>query len=252
MEAKGLHIKQVKKMNQKKQSAQSMRPMEETGMEAKQPIKEAKEKMSAFSMMEMSIRPAKYSASPDPSLQFVFAMFALMSWVSVNIKMTPDASFVMGILQISLGVAAFTGSRMNLRRGDPHGNINLILSVILGFAAGLTTIARVITNLTIPNYTFHPWVLSMILLAGGLYMLCFLPLLSEQPAYIWCEHLFVCLGFLCTGISDLLMIPVLKVIGSWLLFVFAVLALYQGVSQMYAIHGRRIPQGRKMPFRKNR
>lgn len=202
----------------------------------------------ADDMMAMSVRPASYSASPDPALQFVFAMFALMTWLSTLIDMTPDASFVMGVLQLSLGIAAFTGSRMNLRRGDPHGNINLVLSVILGFAAGLTTIARVFTKLTMPHAMFHPWILSVILIAGGLYMLCFLPLLARMPAYIWCEHLAVCLGFLCNGFSDLLAVPALKTVGAWLLFVFALLALYQGVSQMYALHGIHIAQGPKMPF----
>ncbi|WP_301206626.1 hypothetical protein, partial [uncultured Allobaculum sp.] len=53
-------------------------------------------------------------ASPDPALQFVFAMFATLTWLSKIVTITPDARLVMGVLQLSLGVAAFTGSRMNL------------------------------------------------------------------------------------------------------------------------------------------
>lgn len=204
------------------------------------------------SMTSMSTKPDKparpYCVSPDPALQFVFAMFALMSWLSAMIKMEPDALMVMGFLQLSFGIAAFTGSRMNLLRMDPHGNINLILSVILGFAGGLTQIARAFVMAGHMEAAFHSWMYSVILLAGGLYMLCFLPLMNKAPAYIWLEHLFVCCGFVLMGLSDILQMPALKMIGVWALFIFALLALYQGISEMYAICGRSIPQGPAMPF----
>ncbi len=189
-----------------------------------------------------------YCVSPDPALQFVFAMFALMTWLGTIVPLQPDAMFVTGFLQLSLGIAAFTGSRMNLRRQDPHGNINLILSVILGFAGGLTQIAKAYVMMNGLETTFHSWMLSTILLVGGLYMLCFLPLLKEAPAYVFCEHACVCTGFICMGIADILSVALLKHIGVWFLFVFAILALYQGVSEMYALHGKKIWQGPKMPF----
>ncbi len=189
-----------------------------------------------------------YCVSPDPALQFVFAMFALMTWLGAIVKVQPDAMFVTGFLQLSLGIAAFTGSRMNLRRQDPHGNINLILSVILGFAGGLTQIAKAYVMMNSLETTFHSWMLSTILLVGGLYMLCFLPLLKSMPVYIFCEHLFVCTGFICMGIADILNLHPLRLVGVWFLFAFAILALYQGVSEMYALHGKKIWQGPKMPF----
>ncbi|MBF0578778.1 hypothetical protein IM774_03030 [Erysipelotrichaceae bacterium RD49] len=201
--------------------------------------------------MEM-VAPARigdsYCVSPDPALQFVFAMFALMTWLGAIVKVQPDAMFVTGFLQLSLGIAAFTGSRMNLRRQDPHGNINLILSVILGFAGGLTQIAKAYVMMNSLETTFHSWMLSTILLVGGLYMLCFLPLLKSMPVYIFCEHLFVCTGFICMGIADIFNLHPLRLVGVWFLFAFAILALYQGVSEMYALHGKKIWQGPKMPF----
>lgn len=188
------------------------------------------------------IQPGKQQiVSPDPLLQFVFAMFALLTALSVLVKLSPDARFVMGVLQMALGLAAFTGSILNLIKGDPHGNINLILSVILGFAGGITQIASVVALMH--NWHFHPWIMSVILLMGGLYMLCFLPLLNEKPLYQWISHLFVASGFLCSAIADLCSIPVLKIVSAWFLIVFSLTSLYGGVSMMYQETGHRLPQG---------
>lgn len=185
--------------------------------------------------------PVMKMANPDPMLQYVFAMFAMLTWISTIHPMSEDVLFVSGILQICLGIAAFMGSILNLKRGDPHGNINLILSVILGFAAGLTQMASVYCRVN--GIHFHPWIMSMILLTGGIYMLCFLPLLRKMPLYAFVSHLCVCLGFLCNSIADLAGIPVLKTVGAWLLFVFALTAFYQGVSLMYDQYGIHIWQG---------
>lgn len=180
-------------------------------------------------------------ASPDGMLQFVFAMFAVLTWLNVLTPLSDDAAFVMGILQVSLGIAAFVGSILNLLRGDPHGNINLILSVILGFAGGTISMASVWYKSQ--GIHFHPWLMSVILLLGGLYMLAFVPMLKDGPLYILLEHLCVALGFLCSSFADLLSIAWLKPAGAWLLFAFAVLALYQGISVMYAGYGHPLPQG---------
>lgn len=191
-----------------------------------------------------SVLNKKVPVSPDPALQFVFAIFAVLTWLSAVVRLSYDAMMTAGILQICLGIAAYTGGHINLRRGDPHSNINLILSVILGFASGLTHVAQAVASLA--HLRFHPWVFSVVLLIGGLYMLCFLPLMAKAPAYVFCEHLCVCSGLILFSLSDLLALPVLKIIGAWLLLVFALLALYQGVCEMFAQYGRKLPQGRPL------
>lgn len=201
---------------------------------------ESKEKMG--SMLDKTITPSAYCVSPDPALQFVFGMFGLTTWISTIVPMSVDAMFVKGVLQVCLGVAAFAGSCMNLRRGDPHGNVNLILSVILGFAFGITSLAPFFGG------HVHTWLLSTILLAGSLYMACFLPLLGNAPMYVWAEHICVCLGLFFKSLSDILSVKMLGEIGAWLLLGFALLALYQGVSEMYALCGRQLPQGPRMPW----
>lgn len=182
-------------------------------------------------------------AMPDPGvlLKFVFAMFAILTALSSLLSLKGDAVFVMGVLQITLGIAAFSGSRIALKNGNPEGNISLILSVILGFAAGITRICMALAAAA--KVPFHPWVLSVVLLMGGLYMLAFVPLFLGGPVYVLISHICVCLGFLCMAGSDLLAVPVLKTISAWLLIVFAAGSLYQGISMMYAQHGCRLPQG---------
>lgn len=185
-------------------------------------------------------------ASPDPLLQFMFAMFAVMTCLSIFKTLTPDAIFVMGVFQVTLGIGTFVGSILNLQRGDPHGNINLILSVILGLAGGITQLASIYAKAE--GYSYHPWLMSVFLFIGGLYMLCFLPLMNKGPLYVWTEHLSVVLGFFCTSLADLLSIAWLKPAGGVFLAIFAVLALYQGVSMMYMEYGKKIPQGPQTEF----
>lgn len=180
-------------------------------------------------------------ADPGPLLKFVFAMFAVLSWLPSVVSLTPDAQFEMGVVQITLGIAAFAGSHMALKNGNPQGNINLILAVILGFSSGLTKLCAIGAKaLHIP---YHPWVLSVILLLGGLYMLSFIPLFAGGPMYVLAAHICVCAGFLCSALSDLCSIPVLKTISAWLLLLFAAGSLYQGIVMMYAQYGYKLPQG---------
>ena len=179
--------------------------------------------------------------NPTPLLQFIFPIFAILNWILIVFSLTEDADFEIGVLLFCLGIGAFVGSILNLPRGDPHGNINLVLSVILGFAGGITQIAGVLAKTS--NIHFHPWVMSVILLFGGLYMLSFLPLLSDKPLYFWCSHLFVAMGFLFKSFGDLCGIHLLEVIGAWCLFCFAMTGFYAGITSMYAPCGRKLPQG---------
>lgn len=189
-------------------------------------------------------------SSPVPLLQFMFAMFAMLTALSTFVRLSADEAFVMGVLQVCLGIGAFVGSIMNLRDGNPHGNINLILSVILGFAGGITQMAGVYAKLH--QIHFHPWIMSVILLMGGLYMLCFLPLMKTRPLYAYVSHLSVVLGFFCNSLSDLLSIPVLKTAGACFLVLFSITALYQGVVMMYAQYGMQLPQGPAAEFWKKK
>lgn len=189
------------------------------------------------------------AASPVPLLQFMFAMFAVLTALGTFVKLSPDEGFVMGVVQVSLGIGAFVGSIMNLRDGNPHGNINLILSVVLGFAGGITQLAGVYAK--VHDIHFHPWIMSVILLMGGLYMLCFLPLMKDKPLYVFVSHLSVVLGFFCNSLSDLLSIPALKTAGGVFLLIFAVTALYQGVVMMYMQYGMRLPEGINLHFRES-
>ena len=186
----------------------------------------------------------KILLDPQPALQFIFAMFALFTWLGVLVKVPNDSAITMGILEISLGAAAFAGSILNLIRGDQQGNINLILSVILGFSGGITQIVSVVAHQN--HLVFHPWISSVVLLVGAIYMACFLPLLTKKPLYQLVSHLSVVLGFLFSSLSMLLAQPSWRVIGAWCLFVFALTALYAGISNMYNEMGIRIWQGKSL------
>lgn len=192
-------------------------------------------------MEKMNTESKKILINPQPSLQFIFSMFAIFTWLSAVVKIPDDSLITIEILEITLGIAAFCGSILNLIRGDQQGNINLILSVILGLSGGITQIISVAAHYF--PITFHPWISSLVLLIGGLYMACFLPMLYKKPLYQFISHFCVLLGFLFSSLSMLLAIPVFKIIGAWFLFIFAVTGLYAGVSSMYLNMGIKIWQG---------
>lgn len=181
-------------------------------------------------------------ATPNPALQFMFAMFGIFTWLSALIKIPYDSQTAMGILQISLGIGCFAGSILNLVKGDSGGNINLVLSVILGFTGGINTLISVRAAQT--GTAYHPYTIAIILLFGAIYMVCFLPMKYEQAWYVFVSHFAVVCGFLFSSLAVILGLPVFKIIGAWCLFIFAITALFDGVVEMYASMGRKIGKGR--------
>lgn len=180
-------------------------------------------------------------ASPDPALQFLFSTFGILTWLSTVTKLPQDSAMTLGIIEICLGTGAFAGSILALIRGDLHANVNLVLSVILGFSGGITQIVMVQSNcMGIP---FHPWISAVIILLGGLFVTAILPLMTCMPLYEFLSHLFVALGFLGSSIGTLASLPWLHMAGAWCLLLFGITGMYYGISLMYRAAGRRIPQG---------
>lgn len=122
------------------------------------------------------------------------------------------------------------------------------LQFVFGLFGLMTWISTVVS--TTPDAMLVKGVLQVCLgiaAFAGSCMACFLPLLGDAPIYVWCEHIFVCLGLFFKSLSDILSLSILGDIGAWLLLGFALLALYQGISDMYALCGRHLPQGPRMP-----
>lgn len=208
--------------------------------------KQAVEKNGPFynRAMNMKMTSKTGSASPNAALQFIFSTFGILTWLSTIMKLPADSALTLGVIEISLGIGAFTGSILALTRGDVHGNVNLVLSVILGFAGGITQVIMVESNrLGIP---FHPWISAVIILLGGIFVTAILPTMSDMPLYEWLSHVCVALGFLCSSIGTLAGISWLHTTGAWFLLAFGVTGMYFGISLMYEAMGKRIPQGRSL------
>ena len=189
--------------------------------------------------MNMNIRST--IASPDPALQFLFSTFGILTWLSTVTKLPQDSAMTLGIIEICLGTGAFAGSILALIRGDIHANVNLVLSVILGFSGGITQIVMVQSNrMGIP---FHPWISSVIILLGGLFVTGILPLMTRMPLYEFFSHVFVAIGFLASSLGSLASLPWLHMTGAWCLLLFGITGMYYGISLMYESMGRSIPQG---------
>lgn len=179
--------------------------------------------------------------SPNAALQFIFSTFGILTWLSIIVKLPDDSALTLGIIQVSLGVGAFAGSILALIKGDPHGNVNLILSVILGFCGGITQIVMVQSLKA--GVAFHPWISAVIILLGGIFVTAILPAMKDLPVYEFMSHVFVAAGFLFNSIGTLTGNGSLRVMAAWCLFLFGATGLYYGISLMYESMGRSIPQG---------
>ena len=179
--------------------------------------------------------------SPNAALQFIFSTFGILTWLSVIVKLPQDSALTLGIIEISLGIGAFAGSVLALIKGDAHGNVNLVLSVILGFSGGITQVVMVRSQQA--GITFHPWISSVIILIGGIFVTSILPAMKHLPVYEFMSHVFVAAGFLLTSIGTLASMPVLHTVGAWCLLLFGITGLYYGISLMYENMGMTIPQG---------
>lgn len=192
----------------------------------------------------MNMNTGKGIASPNAALQFIFSTFGILTWLSVVMKLPDDSAMTLGIIELCLGVGAFAASILALIKGDVHGNVNLVLSVILGFAGGITQIVMVQSNRM--GISFHPWISAVIILLGGIFVTAILPAMRKLPLYELLSHVFVALGFLCSSIGTLASLPWLHTAGAWLLLAYGITGMYYGISLMYESMGASIPQGPTM------
>lgn len=180
-------------------------------------------------------------ASPDGALSFLFCVFGMLFWFSRTSALNSDALFSIGCIQIILGIGAFAASLLNMVRGKPRGNINLMATILLGFFPGFNTLISLIA--LSQNIHFQPRVYGLMYIVGAVFCIGVMIKRYEKPLYRFIGTFSIAAALLCIGISDFLLIPVFSVIGGWFMFVFSLEMFYFGISVMYSYYGSYLPQG---------
>lgn len=182
-------------------------------------------------------------ASPDGALAFFFAIFALLIWyVSVFPSIDNLTLFSLSMVWLLLSAGTLIASLINMVRGFSRGNTNLLATILLGFIPGVDTLVAL--GMRVIGAPYHPVLYGVMYMIGAILTISAAWRRRMQPGYIFLRTLIVGLGLLCLGIGDTFELHGVLVLGGWLMFVFAMLSFYYGLSRLYEEFGFPLPEGK--------
>ena len=166
-------------------------------------------------------------ASPNMINSFIGAVFGAFSVLTAIGNLGSDALLAMGVLRLLLGTILFLGALINIFKGIPSGNLNLISAVCFGLFAGV--------HITISTLGFHgvswqPLIYCIVQLFGGIYILLILPALLDTSLYAWVCQMSGAFGLLHQAIFGMTSLGFFRFVsGFWFLF-YAILNTYAGLA----------------------
>lgn len=167
-------------------------------------------------------------ASPNMINFFIGAVFGTFSFLTSIAHLDSDALLAMGVLRLLLGTILFLGALINIFKGIPSGNLNLISAVCFGLFAGVHTTISTLGGFY--GVGWQPLIYCIVQLFGGLYILLILPALLDTPLYAWGCQMAGALGLLSQatfGMTALLFFH--SVSGFWFLL-YTILNTYAGLA----------------------
>lgn len=183
-------------------------------------------------------------ASPDGSLSFLFAVFAVLMWFAQVFTLRADSLLSCGIIQIILALGALAASCINMLRGKPKSNINLIATFLLGFFPGIRTLMLLLAASAGFEISFQ--IFGLMYIIGSVFCFGVAVKRLDRPLYRVLGTLFIALAMLFSGLSDLLLNSILSILGGWCLLLFAMVMFYYGLSVMYSYYDAALPQGKSL------
>lgn len=166
--------------------------------------------------------------SPSMIVAFICTTFGLMSFTSAMWAFDADSILAMGVIRIILGSIYFLAALINLFKGLPGGNLNLIFSVCFGLFAGSNMMIDVLDwYVGIP---IQPEFYGIVQVFAALYLLMLIPAMKKVPFYQCCSYFCSALGLMLQGICVLCSMPFANVIAGWFFLGFALCSIYSGLS----------------------
>lgn len=196
---------------------------------------------------EAAVSRKSQIVSPEGALSFLFTIFALLMWyISVSTSYNDATLLSIGLTWLILSLGAFMASLVNMVRGSEKGNINLLITILLGFFPGVNTMISLMARaMQIP---YRPAVVGMMYMIGAVFGIGAAWSRRFQPFYIFLRTLTASIGLFLVGIGDLFSNSFILAAGGWFLFLYALLSFYYGLSRLYPYYGHRLPQGKPLFF----
>ncbi len=175
--------------------------------------------------------------SPQMIVCFICATFGAMSFCSGFFSLSPDTVVAMGIIRLVLGIIYFIGALINIFKGIPSGNLNLISAVCFGlFAGGNMLLSALYSRF---GLEIQPLIYCIIQIFSATYILCLLPALVESAFYNWILQLAGSLGLLSQAFQVILSSKGFQYAGGIFFLIYGLCSLYGGLSAIIS----ELPQG---------
>ena len=175
--------------------------------------------------------------SPQMIVCFICATFGAMSFCSGFFSLSPDTIVAMGIIRLVLGIIYFIGALINIFKGLPGGNLNLISAVCFGlFAGGNMLLSALYSRFGIE---IQPLIYCIVQIFGATYIIFLLPALGESAFYNWILQLAGALGLLSQAFQVILNSKGLQYAGGLFFLIYGLCSLYGGLSSIVV----ELPQG---------
>lgn len=185
------------------------------------------------------MKPVSSISAPALTISFITATFGMLNFASGVFALDADSIVAIGLIKLLLGTLYFIAALVNIFKGIPLGNINLIFSVCFGLFSGtnlmITTIHGGLSLISLPK------IYGMLQITAGLYLLCLLPALRHVPLYQWINFALTVLGLCSFGIEQISGWTWLSAAGGWIFLIFGLINIYSGLSTLLPL-----PQGKSL------
>lgn len=169
-------------------------------------------------------------ASPQMIVYFICATFGFLSFISAFFTLDVDSLLAMGVIRLILGTIYFLGALINIFKGVPGGNLNLISAVCFGLFAGTHMSLRALESLL--DLQLEPLIFAVVQFFAGLYILLILLALIKLPAVLWVLQAGGGFGLVCLGLETFFNVAFFQKLGGICFLVYGLCSLYGGVCTM--------------------
>lgn len=165
-------------------------------------------------------------ASPQMIVAFICATFGMISFCSAFFDLGTDSILAMAVIRLVLGTVYFLGALINIFKGIPAGNLNLIFSVCFGLFAGSNMMISSLHEYL--GVDIQPLIYGIVQVFAAAYLYALLPVMRQFPLINWNALLCAASGLLCQGLCVLLGQPWLNLAGGVFFLIFSLLNIYIG------------------------
>lgn len=165
-------------------------------------------------------------ANPQMIVAFICATFGMISFCSAFFDLGTDSVLAMAVIRLVLGTIYFLGALINIFKGIPSGNLNLIFAVCFGLFAGSNMMISSLHEYL--GVDVEPLIYGIIQIFAAAYLFALLPVMRRFPLLNWASLLCAASGLLSQGLCVVLGQPWLNLCGGIFFLLFSLFNIYIG------------------------